>query len=41
MFAIRARRRSISEKDFLDAITKVIKGQKKFSALPKYMALSV
>ena len=41
MFAIRARRRSISERDFLDAINKVVKGQKKFSSLPKYMALSV
>lgn len=37
MFAIRARRKSISEKDFLEAITKVVKGQKKFSALPKYL----
>ena len=41
MFAIRARRRSISEKDFLDAINKVVKQQRKFSALPKYAALSV
>ena len=32
MFAIRARRKSISEKDLLDAIEKVIKGYSKFSA---------
>ena len=37
MFAIRARRKSISEKDLLDAINKVIKGYSKFSATPKYM----
>ena len=37
MFAIRARRKSISEKDLLDAIEKVIKGYKKFSATDKYM----
>jgi 26S proteasome regulatory subunit T1 len=37
MFAIRARRKTINEKDFLDAISKVIKGFKKFSATPKYM----
>merc|ERR1712072_898348 len=38
MFAIRARRKVVTEKDFLDAINKVIKGYKKFSATPKYMA---
>ena len=32
MFAIRARRKSISEKDLLEAIDKVIKGYAKFSA---------
>merc|ERR1719273_1338590 len=32
MFAIRDRRKKISEKDFLNAIDKVIKGYKKFSA---------
>ena len=32
MFAIRARRKSISEKDLMDAIEKVIKGYSKFSA---------
>jgi len=37
MFAIRARRKSISEKDLIEAINKVIKGYKKFSATPKYM----
>eukprot|EP01052_Picozoa_sp_SAG31_P002238 SAG31_NODE_77_length_27533_cov_47.448859_9_plen_108_part_00 len=34
MFAIRARRKTISEKDFLDAVNKVIKGYAKFSATP-------
>lgn len=37
MFCIRARRKSITEKDFLDAIDKVIKGYQKFSSTPKYM----
>jgi len=37
MFAIRARRKSVSEKDFLDSINKVIKGYSKFSSTPKYM----
>mmetsp|Transcript_37928 Transcript_37928/g.61116 ORF Transcript_37928/g.61116 Transcript_37928/m.61116 type:complete len:441 (-) Transcript_37928:165-1487(-) len=37
MFAIRSRRKSISEKDLIDAINKVIKGYSKFSATPKYM----
>lgn len=37
MFAIRARRKSISEKDFIDAVNKVIKGYKQFSSTPKYM----
>jgi len=36
MFAIRARRKSISEKDFLDSVNKVIKAYKKFSSTPKY-----
>lgn len=35
MYAIRARRKSISEKDLIDAINKVIKGYSKFSATPK------
>ena len=37
MFAIRARRKAISEKDLLEAIEKVIKGYSKFSATQKYM----
>merc|ERR1711879_933540 len=37
MYAIRERRKKISEKDFLNAIDKVIKGYKKFSATPKYL----
>mmetsp|Transcript_11678 Transcript_11678/g.1738 ORF Transcript_11678/g.1738 Transcript_11678/m.1738 type:complete len:116 (+) Transcript_11678:916-1263(+) len=37
MFAIRQRRKSISEKDLLDSIEKVIKGYSKFSATNKYM----
>jgi 26S proteasome regulatory subunit T1 len=37
MFAIRARKKTVSEKDFLDSINKVIKGYQKFSATPTYM----
>ena len=37
MFAIRARRKTVTEQDFLDAVQKVIKGYQKFSATPKYM----
>ncbi|CAM9284209.1 unnamed protein product [Chrysoparadoxa australica] len=37
MYAIRARKKSISEKDFLEAVNKVIKGYSKFSSTPKYM----
>ena len=37
MFAIRSRRKTVTEKDFLDAINKVIKGYQKFSSTPKYM----
>eukprot|EP00457_Paulinella_chromatophora_P004107 gb/GEZN01004117.1/.p1 GENE.gb/GEZN01004117.1/~~gb/GEZN01004117.1/.p1 ORF type:complete len:508 (-),score=97.98 gb/GEZN01004117.1/:101-1624(-) len=37
MFAIRARRKMITEKDMLDAVEKVIKGYSKFSSTPKYM----
>lgn len=37
MFAIRARRKAVMEKDFLDSVQKVIKGYQKFSATPKYM----
>ena len=28
---------TVNEKDYLDAVNKVIKGYKKFSATPKYM----
>jgi len=37
MYAIRARRKSVSEKDLIDAMNKVVKGNSKFSATPKYM----
>uniref|UniRef100_A0A5S6R4Y7 26S proteasome regulatory subunit 7 n=1 Tax=Trichuris muris TaxID=70415 RepID=A0A5S6R4Y7_TRIMR len=37
MFAIRARKKVASEKDFLEAIQKVIKGYAKFSATPRYL----
>ncbi|KAE8715210.1 26S protease regulatory subunit 7 [Hibiscus syriacus] len=37
MYAIRARRKTVTEKVFLDAVNKVIKGYQKFSATPKYM----
>ncbi|KAI9595351.1 P-loop containing nucleoside triphosphate hydrolase protein [Syncephalis fuscata] len=37
MFAIRARRKVATEKDFLEAVNKVIKSYAKFSATPKYM----
>lgn len=37
MFAIRARRKAVNEKDFLDAVQKVIKGYAKFSSTPQYM----
>ncbi|KAI3644348.1 hypothetical protein MP228_010512 [Amoeboaphelidium protococcarum] len=37
MFAIRARRKLATEKDFLDSVSKVIKGYAKFSSTPKYM----
>jgi 26S proteasome regulatory subunit T1 len=37
MFAIRQRRKTVNEKDFLEAINKVIKAYAKFSATPKYM----
>ncbi|KNE61015.1 26S protease regulatory subunit 7 [Allomyces macrogynus ATCC 38327] len=38
MFAIRARRKVATEKDFLEAVNKVIKGYAKFSSTAKYMA---
>jgi len=37
MYAIRARRKLVTERDMLDAINKVVKGYAKFSATPKYM----
>jgi 26S proteasome regulatory subunit T1 len=37
MFAIRARRKAVTEKDMLDAVQKVIKGYAKFSSTPKYL----
>ena len=37
MFAIRQRKKTISEKNLLDSIEKVIKGYSKFSATQKYM----
>jgi len=37
MFAIRARRKVVTEKDMLDAVQKVVKGYAKFSSTPKYM----
>ena len=37
MFAIRSRRKVATEKDFLEAVNKVIKGYAKFSATPKYL----
>lgn len=37
MFAIRSRRKSVSERDFIDSINKVIKSYKKFSSTPKYL----
>ncbi|KAM0002314.1 putative proteasome endopeptidase complex [Helianthus debilis subsp. tardiflorus] len=37
MYAIRSRQKTVTEKDFLDAVNKVIKGHQKFSATPKYM----
>lgn len=40
MFAIRARRKAITEKDLTEAIDKVIKGYAKFSATQKYMVFN-
>ena len=37
MFAIRGRRKAITEKDMIEAVNKVVKGYAKFSATPKYM----
>jgi hypothetical protein len=35
MYAIRARRKTVTEKDMIEAVNKVIKGYSKFSATPK------
>lgn len=37
MFAIRARRKVATEKDFLESVNKVIKGYSKFSSTAKYL----
>ena len=37
MYAVRARRKIVEEKDFLSAVNKVIKEHAKFSATPKYL----
>ena len=37
MFAIRARRKVATEKDFLDAVNKVVKSLNKFSSTARYM----
>merc|ERR1712196_14722 len=37
MFSIRARRKVVTEQDFLDSINKVVKSYAKFSSTPKYM----
>jgi len=37
MFAIRSRRKVATEKDFLEAVNKVVKAYAKFSATPRYM----
>lgn len=41
MFAIRARRKLVTEQDLLDAVQKVIKGYAKFSAAPKVSSTTV
>merc|ERR1712048_1173673 len=38
MYAIRGRRKMATEKDFLEAVNKVIKAYAKFSSTPKYMS---
>jgi len=38
MFAIRARRKIATEKDFLEAVNKVVKSYAKFSATPRYLS---
>ncbi|KAG0952969.1 hypothetical protein G6F57_000078 [Rhizopus arrhizus] len=41
MFAIRARRKVATEKDFLESVNKVIKGYQKFSSTPKSLVVNV
>lgn len=41
MFAIRARRKVATEKDFLESVNKVIKGYQKFSSTPKVNYMSI
>jgi len=38
MFAIRSRRKIASERDFIDAVNKVVKSYAKFSSTPHYMS---
>lgn len=38
MYAIRARRKTATEKDFLEAVNKVVKSYAKFSATPRYLS---
>lgn len=40
MYAIRARRKVATEKDFLESVNKVVKGYAKFSSTPKYVFYS-
>lgn len=40
MFAVRSRRKVVTERDFLQAIEKVVKGYQKFSSTAKYMAFN-
>jgi 26S proteasome regulatory subunit T1 len=40
MFAIRSRRKVATEKDFLDSVEKVIKGNSKFSSSALYSQYS-
>jgi len=40
MYAIWAHRKTVTERDFLEVVDKVIKGYQEFSATPKYMVYS-
>ena len=37
MYAIRGRRKTVTEKDMIEAVNKAVKGYSKFSATPKYL----